>query len=100
VVISRRVQVHGPRRELSEEMGIRDVPLTPLFTFAFTDAHLYVWGRVFACVYDGEVVLQVDEVESGAFVPLDALLRHIHTAPYAPDGLEVLRRYLNVVDRA
>lgn len=84
----------GATRELAEEMGIRDVPLTPLFTFYYTDAHSKVWGRVFSCVYDGELVLQPEEVESGAYVPLAEILQRATTEPFTPDGLYVLRRYL------
>ena len=36
------------QRELYEEMGIRDVPLTPLFTFYFADERTRVWGKVFS----------------------------------------------------
>jgi len=39
-------------------------------------------------------------VESGEFVPLDEILRRAHTTPYTPDGMYVLRRYLNLVDSA
>jgi len=100
VVLAGESYEEGARRELYEEMGIRDVPLAPLFTFYFTDEHTCVWGSVFSCVYDGEVVLQVEEVESGEFVPLDEILQRAHTAPYTPDGMYVLRRYLNLVDSA
>src|SRR5262245_57643307 len=100
VVLAGESYEEGARRELYEEMGIRDVALTPLFTFYFTDERTCVWGRVFSCVYDGEVVLQAEEVESGAFVPVDEILRRAHTAPYTPDGMYVLRRYLNLVDSA
>jgi isopentenyldiphosphate isomerase len=89
----------GAVRELAEEMGIHDVPLTRLFTFYFTDERTSVWGAVFTCVYDGEVVLQPEEVESGEFVPPDEILQRAQTAPYTPDGLYVLRRYLNVAER-
>jgi hypothetical protein len=79
---------------LAEELGVRNVPLTRLFTFFFTDARASVWGGVFSCVYDGAMVFQEEEVESGTFMSVEAILRHAETAPYTPDGLYVLHRYL------
>ena len=49
---------------------------------------------MFSCVYDGEIVLQEEEVESGAFVPIDDILRRAQTEPFTPDGLYILSRYL------
>src|SRR5262247_4252399 len=51
VVLAGESYEEGARRELYEEMGIRDVPLTYLFDFCFEDERSRVWGRVFACVY-------------------------------------------------
>ena len=94
VVLAGESYAEGARRELAEEMGIRDVPLAPLFTFHFADEYTSVWGRVFTCMYDGEIVLQPEEVESGEFVPVGEILRRAQTDLYTPDGLYVLRRYL------
>jgi 8-oxo-dGTP pyrophosphatase MutT (NUDIX family) len=82
------------RRELAEELGIDNVPLTWLFDFYYTDAHTRVWGEVFSCVYDGTIVLQEEEIESGAFVPVGDVLRRAQTESFTPDGRYVLSRYL------
>jgi 8-oxo-dGTP pyrophosphatase MutT (NUDIX family) len=95
VVLAGESYAQGARRELEEEMGIRDVPLTPLFDFYFADEHTRVWGMVFSCVYDGEIVLQAEEVESGAFMPISDILHQAQTASFTPDGLYVLSRYLH-----
>jgi len=87
----------GAARELEEEMGIRGVPLNRLFDFYFENEHTRVWGGAFSCVYDGVVVLQEEEVESGAFVPVGDVLRCAKTQPYTPDGIYVLQRYLNAM---
>ncbi|MBM3223921.1 MAG: NUDIX hydrolase YfcD [Candidatus Tectomicrobia bacterium] len=94
VVLAGESYEESAQRELFEEMGIRGVPLTPHFTFYFTDTHTRVWGRVFSCVYDGPLVLQEEEVESGEFVPPAEILRRADAEPYTPDGLYVLQRYL------
>lgn len=95
VVLAGETYEVGAVRELEEEMGIRNVPLTPLFDFYFEDDHTRLWGRAFSCVYDGEVVLQPEEVESGAFVAIHDILRRAEAEPFTPDGLYVLRRYLS-----
>jgi isopentenyldiphosphate isomerase len=95
VVLANESYDVSARRELAEEVGIRDVPLHPLFHFYYGDAYTRVWGAVYACLYDGEMVLQEAEVESGAFMTIDEILRCAETEPYTPDGLYVLRRYLD-----
>jgi hypothetical protein len=75
-------------------MGIRGVPLTRLFDFYFEDEHMRLWGCAFSCVYEGAIVLQEEEVESGAFVPVHEILQRSATEPFTPDGMYVLRRYL------
>jgi isopentenyldiphosphate isomerase len=60
-------------RELNEEMGM----------------------RAYRCVYDGKIVLQEEEVESGDFYTLDAVLQSSKHDSYTPDGFYVLRRYLD-----
>ena len=98
VVLAGESYEESAQRELYEEMGIRDVPLTPLFTFYFADERTRVWGKVFTCVYDGALVLQPEEVESGEFLPVPEILRRAQTAPYTLDGMYVLRRHLHLTD--
>ena len=98
VVLAGESYMEAALRELEEEMGIRGVPLQSLFDFFHTDANSRVWGAAFRCVYDGEVTLQEEEVESGAFMAVDEVFRAAATEPYTPDGLYVLRRYVDAVD--
>ena len=94
VVLAGEEYEQGALREVEEEMGVRGVPLTPLFRFYHQDKHNRVWGAAFSCVYDGEVVLQEEEVESGAFMPVPDILHLAQTEPFTPDGLYVLKRYI------
>lgn len=94
VVLAGETYEQGAERELEEEMGIRGVPLTRLFDFYFENEHTCLWGGAFSCIYDGEVVLQEEEVESGAFVQVSDVLRRANTEPFTPDGMYVLRRSL------
>ena len=94
VVLPGETYEQGAERELEEEMGIHGVPLTRLFEFYFEDESTRVWGCAFSCRYEGPVVLQVEEVESGAFVPVHDILCRVATEPFTPDGIYVLQRYL------
>lgn len=99
VVLAGETFLEGALRELEEEMGIRGVPLRDLFEFYYADAHNRVWGAAYRCVYDGPVTLQEEEVESGAFMAIDDVLEQAAARPFTPDGLYVLRRYVETVGR-
>ena len=94
VVLAGESYEESARRELEEEMGIRDVPLSWLFDFFYSDDHTRVWGGVFSCVYDGRIVLQPEEIESGAFLQISDILRRAQTEPFTPDGMVALSRFL------
>jgi 8-oxo-dGTP pyrophosphatase MutT (NUDIX family) len=98
VVLAGESYEAGARRELAEELGIRGAPLTRLFDFRFADEGTRVWGRAFACVHDGPLTLQAEEIEHGAFMAIEAALRLAEREPVTPDGLLVLRRYVETGD--
>ena len=81
-------------RELAEELGIRDTGLTALFDFCHKDENNFVWGRAYSCTYDGPIILQEEEVAWGAFFSLDEVHQFTASKPFTPDGLYVLKRYL------
>ena len=80
-------------RELEEEMGIRQVPLTWLFDFYFADQRTRVWGGAYSCVYDGPLVLQEEEVESVSLMTVEEIFQRTETELFTPDGLYVVKRY-------
>lgn len=51
--------------ELKEEMGIEGIRPQHHFDFWFEMPGLRMWGALFSCLYDGEMTLQPEEVESG-----------------------------------
>jgi len=83
-------------RELAEELGARNTPLTPQFDFKHEDDRNIVWGRLYTCQYDGEMVLQEEEVESGSFYAIDQVIELTEREPFTPDGLYVFKRYLKL----
>ena len=80
------------RRELKEELGIEPGELTHLFDFFYEDHENSVWGRAYKCIHNGPFTLQEEEVEEGRFVTIRELRAMIHTLPFTPDSLELLRR--------
>lgn len=98
VVLANETYEQGAIRELAEEMGIRDVPLTWLYEFYFADDRTRVWGGVFSCVYDGIIIPQEEEVESVSLMTTDEILQWAHAEPFTPDGLYVIQRYLGQVE--
>jgi isopentenyldiphosphate isomerase len=95
VVLAGESYEEGAVRELAEELGIRDMPLVPLFDFFYENEHIRLWGRAFSCVYDGNLVLQEEEIESGTFMKVDEVLRLAETEPFTPDCLHVLQRHID-----
>jgi 8-oxo-dGTP pyrophosphatase MutT (NUDIX family) len=96
VVLAGENYEEGAVRELEEELGIRERPLTLLFDFYYEDEQIRLWGRAFSCEYDGELVLQEEEVERAEFMSLDEVFRLASTEKFTPDCLYVLQRYLEV----
>jgi 8-oxo-dGTP pyrophosphatase MutT (NUDIX family) len=94
VVLAGESYEQGAVRELEEELGIGDALLTELFDFYYEDEHIRLWGRAFSCVYDGKMVLQEEEVESGEFMKVDEVFQLAETEPFTPDCLRVLRRHV------
>lgn len=88
------------RRELEEELGIADVPLRRVVSLQFQDAQNQVNGAVYSCTYDGPMRLQPEEVVSGEWLDLDVLLDRLQRAPFCPDGIEALFRYLDRLQQA
>jgi 8-oxo-dGTP pyrophosphatase MutT (NUDIX family) len=94
VVLAGESYEEGAVRELAEELGIRGTPLTELFDFFYENEYIRLWGRAFSCAYDGNLVLQEEEIESGTFMKVDEVLRLAETELFTPDCLYVLQRYL------
>lgn len=94
VVLAGESYEESAKRELAEEMGIVKTELGPHFTFFYEEGSNRVWGRVYSCIYDGELTLQAEEVESGFFALPEEVLALSRKERFTPDGLYVLKRYL------
>ncbi len=86
------------QRELGEELGIFDVPLTFLFDQYYEEQDNRVWGRIFSCISEGPFTLQAEEVQYGQFVN-PTTVEHLHrTEPVTPDGIVLLDRLRKKTD--
>jgi isopentenyldiphosphate isomerase len=85
----------GAQRELTEELGITSVAPRPILKFQYEDADNCVNGRVYSCSYDGPLTLQREEIVDGEWLDLDVVFERIRHAPFCPDGVEALARYLD-----
>ena len=94
VVLEGETYEESAKRELTEELGISGVELNRHFDFYHQDDRSRVWGRVYSCRYDGEIILQQEEIESGAFLDVRQVLDMSSHEPFTPDGLDVLKKFL------
>jgi 8-oxo-dGTP pyrophosphatase MutT (NUDIX family) len=97
VVLASESYEQSASRELTEELGVSEIPLTPLFDHYFEDedASNRVWGRVFRCTHEGPFTLQPEEVESGLFMPVPQILESSLREPFTPDGILILKKIEN-----
>jgi 8-oxo-dGTP pyrophosphatase MutT (NUDIX family) len=95
VVLAGESYRESAERELEEELGISGMELTHHFDLFYEDrGRNRVWGSVWSCVYDGEMVLQREEVESGFFAAPDKVLAMAEKEDFTPDGIQVLRKFM------
>ncbi len=95
VVLAGESYRESAERELAEELGVTGVGLTHHFDFYFEDkGRNRVWGSVWSCTYDGEMVLQEEEVESGFFETPQRIIEMSETEKFTPDGIAVLKRFV------
>ena len=87
-------EAYGPSalRELDEEMGIRNVPLTTWGTFYHEEERCRVWGGLYSCQYDGELALQAEEVEYVLRMPVAEVLAR--QQEFTPDSIQAIKVWL------
>ena len=93
-VVSGEGPAENACREIAEELGVRGVPLYDLFAHRYQDGVTNSLIRVFACIYEGEIVFQPEEVAGGcwaSFAEADDLIR---AGNVCPDSAQGWRLYL------
>jgi isopentenyldiphosphate isomerase len=92
VLASGETFAEGAHREVREELGIDAIP-DELFPFRYEDAATVVEARVYRLTHAGPFQLQATEIVRGEFVSVGDAWERSRSAPYCPDGLQVLREY-------
>ncbi|MBI5223839.1 NUDIX domain-containing protein [Candidatus Micrarchaeota archaeon] len=84
------------QRELSEELGIKP-KLRFLFDLKYLGSQTNYLAKVYICKWDGTMLLQETEIESGTFVSLVDLKPLIKTQPdrFTPDTPLIFKSYLD-----
>ena len=85
-------------RELAEELGVTGVDLTPLGEGDYRDDHTSYRGFCFVVEWGGPLRWQPEEVASGEWMTLEALVAAIEQEPddFMPDTVGLLGDWLNV----
>ena len=84
-------------RELAEELGVVDCPLTPLLRYWYADDATSYLAFVYEATYDpernGPIIHQPSEVAEGWWMPWDELLARLEDPawPFVPDGRVALK---------
>lgn len=77
-------------REAEEELGVTGVPLRSLGEADYADEHTRYHAFCYACVYDGPITWQPEEVAWGAWVTVERLREMVATLPFVPDTVALL----------
>ncbi|MBU0991880.1 MAG: NUDIX domain-containing protein [Proteobacteria bacterium] len=95
VVLWNELPEPSAKREIEEELGIKETALEFLFEFFYESKENKVWGSVFKCVYDGAIRLQEEEIEEGGFLPINDVMDLIHENHVTPESIYVFEKFRN-----
>ncbi len=84
------------RREIEEEVGIKNPKIEFLFDMYFENGKTKTFIRAYRCRRRGAIKPQKGEVDGYFFVSPERLEKMIHKNPgqFAPDSVAVFRKYL------
>ena len=81
------------RREVAEELGIVGPDPRFLFHHHYVGPENHAFIAVYEVTWDGPMRHQESEVEWGAFLDPEEVVRSLERWEYVPDGLEIFERY-------
>ncbi len=85
---------NAANRELQEELGISNVPLTPLGTGAYDDSDVRLLSASYLCRHDGPFTFSDGEVIESAWVPLSEVLDWLGHHHVLPDSRALVLPFL------
>jgi hypothetical protein len=79
-------------------MGIpATTPMTHLFTFYYEDERIKCFGDAWELTYDGELKLQVEEVESIHMMTMEEILERFEKGEnFTPDSIYACKEYVRL----
>jgi ADP-ribose pyrophosphatase YjhB (NUDIX family) len=85
------------KREIEEEMGIKDVFCEHLFTFYYEDDRIRCFGDAWEVVYNGSLRLQKEEVDAVEKMSMREILSRFDSGEmFTPDSVFACREYVKV----
>ncbi len=95
VVESEETYKSSAKRELAEELGINGVELKYLFKLLYESEHHKSYTAIYACLFDGPINLQDDEIEEGFFIEYENIEEFVNSHNICPDSMVVWDRFWN-----
>jgi len=80
-------------REMAEELGIRDAPLTPLYEYSMRNKLESENVRTYLCTYDGPIAPDPKEISEARFWTLDEIEHGLGSGIFTPNFEEEFGRY-------
>jgi len=85
------------KREIEEEMGIKNTECSHLFTFYYEDHRIKCFGDAWEVIYDGPLKLQIEEVELVEMMSMRELLERFDQGEsFTPDSIHACREYIKM----
>ena len=82
------------KREVYEEIGIKDAQLEFLFKHKYIGPHNKFMGHIYKMTHDGPFKYQKEEVAWAEFMSLSKLKQFMKKNKFCPDDLEIFNKYL------
>ncbi len=95
VVESEETYISSAKRELTEELGIVGVELKYLFKTQYESEQHKCYTVTYACLFDGPIILQEDEIEEGFFLAYENIEEFVNSHNICPDSKLVWDRFWN-----
>jgi len=82
------------KRELLEEVGIRNVEIPHLFKIKYEDNTNRAFIQVYRCITDQTLTLQKEEIIHGKFMKIEDIEELMKKEKFTPEGLTTFQKYL------
>ena len=84
------------KRELEEELGIKNVEIKFLFDNEYKSNEIKLIQEIYYCIYEGDLILQKEEVERIFFMSVDKVEEFMKKEKFCPDLYSIFQKYLEI----